>query len=255
MILQQVMMMSDKVKSRSSLKYLKNSIDCEFSIDFSKLSQEDTTELLPSYHTVRMNFDELSSEFVGNPEICPVFDVAEYKHHHTKSIQIKSKMDNYLGSVYSYNEHLRSIINRCLENSHIGSNNFIFDNNNDSRTDYSKRLELILGVRVVSQYGEYDAIDTTDVDSNVDGIEYRKLILDVQNFIEYDWRKEDKGQRLVRNIDETGTLDLMIKIHEFNQKFEKFNRACFYVLNKDKHKHYNKSSDLISDFRDGFHSF
>lgn len=254
MNLKVLMTMTNESQNRSSIEYLKNSVDCSFNIDFNSLNQEDTTSLLASYHTVKMNFDSLRNEFVGNPNICPVFHAGRYDKKEVKAIEIKSKMDNYLSSVYSYNEHLRSILNRCIKSGHMGSSNFIF-NDNVNRTSYSKKLELILGLRVVSQHGEYDAIDTKDVESNIDGAGYGKLVLGVQEFKNYNWREDDMGGKYLRNVHETEEINLMIRFNRFNRSFKKFNRACFYVLNEEKDKDYTEESELISEFNSAFNSF
>lgn len=243
-----------KSQDGSSIKYLRNSIDEDFPVDSISFRNKDAISLTGSYHTVLMNYNRLCSNFDGDLEVYPVISAENNQAKiDTEIMEIKSELDNYLGSVYSYNEHLREILNSHMKDeNHIAKSSFIFENRSESRTLYSKKLEIVLGTRVVTQHGGYNSIDTEKVESNVDGLTYRVLVLDIPQFKEYKWRDKNKPDIYIRSVKGQNRLNLMRVFHDFDQHFRKFNSACLNVLSGNPSRTYEQEPDSLSEVKDRF---
>lgn len=217
-----------------SIQFLRNSIDSDFNIDGSSTDHSNPVELVARYHTVQINFNRLMGHFIGNPKIDPVLYSKENEEDFgAKVVEVRSELHNYFSSVYSYHEHLRSALDRINEGQNIGRNDFIFESNSRYRSRYSKKLELIWGRRVIAQHGEYEGISTNEESSNIDGITYGRVVLDVNKFKSYNWERDNEPDKFLRQINPSEKINLIRYIAVFNEHMEEFNSASMHVINGD----------------------
>jgi len=68
--------------------------------------------------------------------------------------EVYRRVHNYVSSLYSYNEHIREILNRRL-GQHIGKRYFLPGKDNRAAPDYTKRGAFLWGLRNDFQHGDY----------------------------------------------------------------------------------------------------
>ena len=124
------------------------------------LSTDEKNGLVRSYVILQSNYSEMV-EFVADG-----FNIDQMPVHQAKATEedVKAQLaeairltHNYLASLYSLNEHVKEMVNRKTDG-HVSMQPYHFLSINQRRSDYSRKLTFLWGLRVDFQHGGFSSI-------------------------------------------------------------------------------------------------
>ncbi|WP_211611450.1 hypothetical protein [Halorientalis persicus] len=119
--------------------------------------------------------------------------------------EVYRRVHNYVSSLYSYNEQIRQILNKRL-NQHIGKDYFLPARNNKAAPEYVRRGTFLWGLRNDFQHGDYWCLSVKFERSTDD-----------RNFYHLYFRKRDFEATPKGDLDESG--DYLSHAPDSDQKY------------------------------------
>lgn len=117
------------------------------------VTDRDLTRARSSAYIVHGNFNELA-RMCDNISTTGLIVVATGTETTDVENEIYRRVHNYVSSLYSYNEQIRQILNKHL-NQHIGKNYFLPAPENKAAPEYVRRGTFLWGLRNDLQHGDY----------------------------------------------------------------------------------------------------
>lgn len=232
-----------------AIGYLTSSIDTSKIEDNIKTSlrHEDIGDIALLRAAISRNYETVSEMFYGEPSICPVVISSDTDQDFANTlIDTRVAIQNYVSSIYSYLESVRDVLENAYD-INLSKDVFISFDSEDYRTKFSKRLEIIWGIRTIVQHAGLHCIDLDQVDCNLDGTRYDRVCLNLDKFKKFDWKKpEEEPDRYLRNV-HTGSslLDILPQINDFNDVLDSFHNSVVHVLEENYTLDSSEASDIL----------
>lgn len=117
------------------------------------VTERDLTRSRSSAYIVHGNFNELAG--MCDDITTTGFIIADDGEDRTDvENEVYRRVHNYVSSLYSYNEQIRAILNKCLDQS-IGKGYFLPAPDNKGVPEYVRRATFLWGLRNDFQHGDY----------------------------------------------------------------------------------------------------
>lgn len=117
------------------------------------VTDRDLTRARSSAYIVHGNFNELAG-MCDDISTTGVIIVDEGAERTDVENEVYRRVHNYVSSLYSYNEQIRTILNKRL-NRHIGKGYFLPARDNKAAPEYVRRGTFLWGLRNDFQHGDY----------------------------------------------------------------------------------------------------
>jgi hypothetical protein len=124
------------------------------------LSDKETNALHVSYVILQSNYSEMVEFVVDGYDIgqTPVHEADATKEDiEAQQAEATRLIHNYVSSLYSFNEHIKELVKRKTD-SHIEMRPGHFLSIDQRRSDYSRKLTFLWGLRVDFQHGDFSGI-------------------------------------------------------------------------------------------------
>ncbi len=143
------------------------------------ITDRDLTRARSSAYIVHGNFHELA-QMCDDISTTGLILVEEGTDETDVENEVYRLVHNYVSSLYSYNEQIRSILNKRL-NQHIGKEYFLPARDNKAAPAYVRRGTFLWGLRNDFQHGDYWCL-TVDREGTRNGNDCYQLYFQKQHF-------------------------------------------------------------------------
>lgn len=140
------------------------------------LDSDEETGLTRSFVILNSNYSEMVEFVVDGFNInqLPVHEAeTTVRDIEAQQAEATRLTHNYLSSLYSFNEHVKELVNRKT-NGHVEMKRKHFLSFNQRRSDYSRLLTFLWGLRVDFQHGHFSGVKYERYDKRSDTILFRQ---------------------------------------------------------------------------------
>ena len=132
----------------------------------SEITDRDLVRARSSAYIVHGNFRDLA-EMCDDIATTGLVKTSKEADNTDVENEVYRRVHNYVSSLYSYNEHIREILNRRL-GQHIGKRYFLPGKDNRAAPDYTKRGAFLWGLRNDFQHGDYWCLSVEKANQDLD---------------------------------------------------------------------------------------
>lgn len=148
----------------------------------SRLRDADEVRLSAAKRTVDQNYYELDEYIDGDLQTNPVFICHETRRE-DEGFEALRLLHNYLASLYSLNETVRTLCNRYTPDSvELTSGDFTPISGGSNRSHYGRKLGFLRGLRTDFQHGGFSCL-TFDKAGEIGDFEGYQVVFDRLSFI------------------------------------------------------------------------
>jgi hypothetical protein len=126
----------------------------------SGLSDDEKLAFYNAYAIVENNFVDLAtfSDITGESDTAIIKSAANTQSIQTDQFECTRYVHNYLSSVYSWNEIIRSLVERHTDDVELTWNMFTSSHDEHPRSQYSRKIGYLRGLRTSCQHGDFSCL-------------------------------------------------------------------------------------------------